>query len=50
MIDAVAIPVIADADDGYGNALNVRRTVAAFEQAGVAALHLEDQESLFPEQ
>jgi 2-methylisocitrate lyase-like PEP mutase family enzyme len=43
IVDAVGIPVIADADDGYGNALNVRRTVAAFEQAGVAALHLEDQ-------
>jgi len=43
IVDAVGIPVIADADDGYGNALNVRRTVVAFEQAGVAALHLEDQ-------
>jgi 2-methylisocitrate lyase-like PEP mutase family enzyme len=37
------VPVIADADTGYGNALNVRRTVREFEQAGVAALHLEDQ-------
>ncbi len=43
IVEAVDIPVIADADDGYGNALNVRRTVAAFERAGVAALHLEDQ-------
>jgi 2-methylisocitrate lyase-like PEP mutase family enzyme len=37
------VPVIADADTGYGNALNVRRTVREFEGAGVAALHLEDQ-------
>ena len=37
------VPVIADADTGYGNALNVRRTVREFAQAGVAALHLEDQ-------
>ncbi len=43
--EAVAVPVIADADTGYGNALNVRRTVRAFERAGVAALHLEDQQS-----
>ncbi len=43
--DAVAIPVIADADTGYGNALNVRRAVRSFERLGVAALHLEDQES-----
>ena len=43
IVDAVEIPVIADADDGYGNVLNVGRTVAAFEHAGVAALHLEDQ-------
>jgi 2-methylisocitrate lyase-like PEP mutase family enzyme len=41
--DAVDLPVIADADTGYGNALNVRRTVRAFERAGVAALQLEDQ-------
>jgi 2-methylisocitrate lyase-like PEP mutase family enzyme len=38
-----ALPVIADADTGYGNALNVQRTVRAFERVGVAALHLEDQ-------
>lgn len=43
--EAVSVPVIADADTGYGNALNVRRTVRAFERAGVAALHLEDQEA-----
>ncbi len=40
---AVQLPVIADADTGYGNAINVVRTVQEFEQAGVAALHLEDQ-------
>jgi 2-methylisocitrate lyase-like PEP mutase family enzyme len=37
------IPLIADADTGYGNALNVRRTVQTYEAAGVAALHIEDQ-------
>ncbi|MBT6275362.1 MAG: carboxyvinyl-carboxyphosphonate phosphorylmutase, partial [Chromatiales bacterium] len=36
-------PVISDADNGYGNELNVYRTVAAFEKAGVAGIHLEDQ-------
>jgi len=40
---AVQIPVIADADTGYGNANNVQRTVRAYEAAGVAAIHLEDQ-------
>jgi carboxyvinyl-carboxyphosphonate phosphorylmutase len=40
---AVGIPVIADADTGYGNALNVIRTVREYEAAGVAAIHLEDQ-------
>ena len=39
----VDIPVIADADTGYGNALNVIRTVGAYEAAGVAGIHLEDQ-------
>jgi 2-methylisocitrate lyase-like PEP mutase family enzyme len=43
IVRAAAIPVIADADTGYGNALNVYRTVREFEQAGAAALHLEDQ-------
>jgi 2-methylisocitrate lyase-like PEP mutase family enzyme len=43
IVDAVTIPVIADADTGYGNALNAQRAVRAFERAGVAALHLEDQ-------
>ena len=42
---AVKIPVIADADTGYGNAINVMRTVRDFENAGVAAIHIEDQVS-----
>ena len=41
----VDIPLICDADTGYGNAVNVRRTVEEFEAAGVAAIHLEDQAS-----
>ncbi len=41
--DAVDIPVIADADTGYGGLPNVARTVQAFERAGIAGLHLEDQ-------
>lgn len=40
---AVSIPVIADADTGYGNELNVTRTIHEYEAAGVAALHIEDQ-------
>ncbi len=40
---AVPVPLIADADTGYGNPLNVIRTVQDYERAGVAALHLEDQ-------
>jgi 2,3-dimethylmalate lyase len=40
---AVGVPVIADADTGYGNALNVIRTVREYEAAGVAGIHLEDQ-------
>jgi 2,3-dimethylmalate lyase len=43
IVAAVDVPVIADADTGYGNAVNVIRTVQAYEQAGVAGLHLEDQ-------
>ena len=42
--EAVSIPVIADADTGYGNALNVRHIVRAYRRAGVAAMQLEDQE------
>jgi 2-methylisocitrate lyase-like PEP mutase family enzyme len=41
--DAVDLPVISDADNGYGNELNVYRTVRAFEKAGVSAIHIEDQ-------
>jgi 2-methylisocitrate lyase-like PEP mutase family enzyme len=41
--EAVRIPLICDADTGYGNPLNVRRTVRAYEAAGAAALHIEDQ-------
>ncbi len=41
--DAVDIPVIADADTGYGNPINVIRTVREYEAAGVSAIHLEDQ-------
>jgi len=40
---AVEAPIIADADDGYGNALSTMRTVAEFVKTGVAGLHLEDQ-------
>jgi 2,3-dimethylmalate lyase len=43
LVQAVEIPVIADADDGYGNPLNVMRTVREYAAAGVAALHVEDQ-------
>lgn len=43
IVQAVDVPVIADADTGYGNALNVIRTVQEYEQAGVAAIHIEDQ-------
>ena len=43
---AVSVPVVCDADTGYGNPLNVRRTVGEYEDAGVAGIHIEDQ--LFP--
>jgi 2-methylisocitrate lyase-like PEP mutase family enzyme len=43
VIDATDLPVIADADTGYGNAVNVTRTVREFERLGAAAIHLEDQ-------
>src|SRR5499425_3901816 len=41
---AVELPVIADADTGYGNELNVFRSVREFERSGVAGIHIEDQE------
>src|SRR5262245_66582401 len=40
---AVEAPIIADADDGYGNALSTMRTVQEFVKTGVAGIHLEDQ-------
>ncbi|WP_226575748.1 isocitrate lyase/PEP mutase family protein [Acuticoccus sediminis] len=43
MVDAISVPLIADADTGYGNALNVQHAVRAFQRAGVAGIHLEDQ-------
>lgn len=43
MIQAVRVPVIADADTGYGNALNVVRTVREYEAAGAAGIQIEDQ-------
>ena len=45
MVAAVDVPVVADADTGYGNPINVIRTVRDYENAGVAALQLEDQVS-----
>ena len=43
LADAVAIPLLADADTGYGNALNVHRTTRAWARAGAAAIQIEDQ-------
>jgi 2-methylisocitrate lyase-like PEP mutase family enzyme len=43
MVDVVDIPIIADIDNGYGNALNAQRAARAFERAGVAGFHIEDQ-------
>ncbi|HSM40818.1 MAG TPA: oxaloacetate decarboxylase [Afifellaceae bacterium] len=43
IVEAAQVPVLADADTGYGTALHVRRTVRSFEAAGVAGLHIEDQ-------
>lgn len=42
--DVVSIPIIADADTGYGNPVNTYRTVREFEKAGVSSIHIEDQE------
>ncbi len=41
----VSVPVIADADTGYGDVLQVQRTIREYERAGVAGIHIEDQES-----
>jgi len=43
VVATVKIPIIADADTGYGNVVNLVRTVREFERAGVAAIHIEDQ-------
>src|SRR6266567_381752 len=43
MVDVVGVPIVAEADTGYGNALNAQAAARAFERAGVAAFHLEDQ-------
>ena len=45
IVQAVDVPVIADADTGYGNELNAFRTVQEYERRGVAAIHIEDQVS-----
>jgi 2-methylisocitrate lyase-like PEP mutase family enzyme len=46
IVNSINIPLISDSDTGYGNELNVYRTVQEFERAGVAAIHIEDQ--VFP--
>ena len=43
IVDASGLPVIADADTGYGNPINTRRTIRDYEKAGVAGVHIEDQ-------
>ncbi len=43
IVEAAGVPVIADADTGFGNAVNVMRTVREYEKAGVAVIQLEDQ-------
>ncbi|NEE39626.1 oxaloacetate decarboxylase [Streptomyces sp. SID7982] len=43
MVDVTSLPVIADADTGFGNAVNAVRTLALYERIGVAGLHIEDQ-------
>lgn len=43
IVDAVQLPIVSDAETGYGNAINLVRTVREFERAGVAAIHIEDQ-------
>jgi 2-methylisocitrate lyase-like PEP mutase family enzyme len=43
IVDASGLPVIADADTGYGNPINTRRTIRDYERAGVAGVHIEDQ-------
>jgi 2-methylisocitrate lyase-like PEP mutase family enzyme len=43
IVDASGLPVVADADTGYGNPINTRRTIRDYEKAGVAGVHIEDQ-------
>jgi 2-methylisocitrate lyase-like PEP mutase family enzyme len=43
IVDAVQLPIVSDAETGYGNVVNVVRAVREFERAGVAAIHIEDQ-------
>ena len=43
IVDAVNIPVVSDAETGYGNAVNVARAVKEFDRSGVAGIHIEDQ-------
>jgi 2,3-dimethylmalate lyase len=42
IVDAVEVPVVGDIETGYGNALNVQRSIRSYERAGVSAVHLED--------
>lgn len=44
VVDAVSVPVIADAENGFNDAANVWRTVRSFDQAGVSAIHIEDHD------
>src|SRR5215472_12306235 len=43
IVDAVQLPIVSDAETGYGNVVNVTRSVREFDRAGVAAIHIEDQ-------
>jgi len=45
IVEAVSVPVFADADNRHGNPLNVRRPIRDYERAGVAGVHIEDQMS-----
>ncbi len=44
MAEVVSVPIIADADTGYGGMLNIQRTIRQYQRAGVAAVHIEDQD------
>ncbi|MGH7844357.1 MAG: isocitrate lyase/PEP mutase family protein, partial [Candidatus Binatia bacterium] len=43
IVEAVQLPIVSDAETGYGNAVNVVRAVREFERSGVAGIHIEDQ-------